>query len=67
MPLKRAGDRHGTEVQKAIVGFFFRFVFFFFSFSFKICEIKKQIGQGGNACNMRQSLGQEERVEKGSG
>lgn len=65
MPLKRAGDGHGTEVQKAIVGFFQ--VCLFFSFSFKICEIKKQIGQGGNACNMRQSLGQEERVEKGSG
>lgn len=46
---------------------FFSGLSFFFSFSFKICEIKEQTGQGGNACNMRQSMGQEERVEKGSG
>lgn len=65
MPLKRAGDRHGTEVQKAIVVFFQ--VCLFFPFFLKICEIKKQIGQGVNACNMGESLGQEERVEKGSG
>lgn len=57
----------GQKFKRQLWGFFSGLSFFFFSFSFKICELKKQIGQGGNACNMRQSLGQEERVEKGSG
>lgn len=61
MPLIRAGEVHGAEAENAVRGFF-RFVcplFSFFFFSLKICEIKEHIGQGGNACKMGESLGQE--------
>lgn len=61
MPLIRAGEGHGEEVEKAI--FFFQFCLSF-PFSLKICEIKEQIGQGGNACKMEDSLGQEETEER---
>lgn len=68
MPLIRAGDRHGADVEKAI-GVSFRFVclfIFLFLFSLKICEIREQIGQEGNACKMGESLGAREQVGKGS-